>query len=279
MDSGIEGTLSKFDNDTKLCGVVNMLEGRDAMQNELDRLERWARANCMKFNKAKYKVLHVGWGNSKHSYRLGEEWIESSPEEKDLGVMIDEKLNMNQQCALAAQKANRVLGCIKRTVTSRSREVILPLCSTLVRPHLEYCIQLWGSPVQERDMDLLERVQRRATKLIRGLEHLSYEDRLRELGLFSLEKRWLWGDLIVAFQYLKGAYRQDGEGLFMRDCSDRTRGNGFKLKEGRFRLDVRKKFFTVRVVRHWNRLPREVVDAPSPEVFKARLDEALGNLV
>jgi len=147
-----------------------------------------------------------------------------------------------------------------------------------MRPHLESRVQLW-SPQHKKDMDVLEQVQRKATKMIRGLKCLSCEDRLRELVLFSLEKRRLGGDLKAAFQYLKGAYRKDGEGLFTRVCSDRSRANDSKLKEGRFRLDIRKKFFTMRVVRHWNRLPRAAVDAPSLEVFKARLDGALSILV
>ncbi|KAK4810747.1 hypothetical protein QYF61_007721 [Mycteria americana] len=210
--------------------------GQDVIQRDLDKLEKWACVNLMRFNKAKCRVLHL------------------------------------------AQKANCILGCIKRSVASRLREVILPLYFVLVRLHLEYRVQLW-SPQHKKDMELLERVQRRATKMIQGLEHLSYKERLRELGLFSLEKRRLLGDLIAAFQYLKGAYRKDGDRLFSKACCDRTRSNGFKLSEGRFRLDLRKKFFTTRVVKHWNRLPREVVEAPSLETFKVRLDGALSNLI
>jgi len=153
--------------------------------------------NRMKFNKAKCKVLHMGRGNPKHKYRLDGEWLESSTEEKDLGVLVDEMLNMSRQCALAGQEAHRISGCIKRSVASRSRD------TALVIPHLEDCIQLW-SPQHKKDMDLLESVQRRVTEMIRGLEYLSYEDRLKELGLFSLEKRRLRGDLIAAFQYLEG---------------------------------------------------------------------------
>ncbi|KAF7236297.1 Tenascin-X [Varanus komodoensis] len=265
MEEGVNSLLIKFADDSKTGAVATTEEQVLQIQKVLDRLWKWAGDNRMAFNVDKCKVLHLGHRNRCHKYRLGDKWLESSACERDFRVLVDCRLNMSQQCDAAVKRANATLDCVARSVASRSREVLLPLCMTLVCPQLEYCAHY------RKDIARLESVQRRATRLVASLQGMGYEARLRELGLFSLEKRTLRGDLLATYRYER-CHMEVGRDLFSPAEEGRTRSNGAKLREPRFHLDARRYFLTVRTPRVWNGLPWEVVEAPSVRVFKDRLD-------
>ena len=208
-----------------------------------------------------------------HLTQDGQKWnIESVQQEKDLGVLTSCDLSMSYQCMEAASKASRVLGMVRRQFKVLDKESFLIIYKGFIRPHLEYAIQAW-SPYLRRDIECLEKVQRRATKMVDGLRNLPYELRLQRLKLTTLEKRRQRGDLIEAYKILTGKEGVDPDCFFTLDKrAYNTRGHELKLYTNRSRLDLRKNFFSQRVVPYWNNLPGTVVKAESVNSFKNRLD-------
>ena len=268
----VESTARLFADDTKLYRELHCDNGRHLLQADIELLEEWAVKWQLPFNKEKCKIMHIGSSNPRFDYQMGGTSITSVAKEKDLGVIIDDSLKFHEQTAAAVGRANRVLGLIKRAFTLLDAKTLPLLFKTMVRPHLEYASSVWG-PSHRMDQDAIERVQRRATKLVRSLKNLRYEDRLRALKLPSMHYRRIRGDMIMVFQILSGHLRIRETDLFERELSERTRGHGLKLKKPRFNSHLRQTSFCCRVIPLWNGLPSDVVTAPSINAFKNRLDD------
>ena len=277
LDQGLLSRISKFADDTKVGINAKDVSEVKQGQDDLKKIGKWSQDWQMPFNLEKCKVMHVGQGNSKERYELLGKELKTCDEEKDLGVVITSDLKSSRQCIEAEKKAQKVLGYIKRQFTTRKAETILTLYRALVRPHLEYAVQFW-SPALRKDVERLEKVQARATKLIPNIRHISYERRLTQLNLYSLEKRRIRGQLIETFKMLKGIENIDHRNLFTLS-SNQTRSNGWKLDLKRFNTTQCGTFFTYKVPTYWNKLPAEVVNSTTINQFKNKLDRIIDTIL
>ena len=244
----------------------------NVLANDLAQLEKWSSQWQMKFNTEKCSVIHLGKSNPQNLYRLGNVQLSSSEKERDLGVLVDKSMKFSEHVNSVVSSSNAVLGMIKRNITCKNKNIITRLYKALVRPKLEFCVQAWR-PYLKKDIDKIERVQHRATKMIEECRGLGYEGRLKFTGLITLEDRRTRGDMIEVFKVLKGISKVDSSRWFRLADSSRTRGHRYKLVKCRSRLDVRKNFFSQRVVNTWNSLPEAVVEADSVNCFKNRYDK------
>ena len=271
LDESITSNVLKFADDTKLFRKVNTDGDKQHLQNDLDRLVKWSEKWQMLFNFGKCKCLHTGHGNLNVNYKMGATVLGTTVKEKDLGVTISADMKVSEQCGIAASKGNQILGLIRRNITYKGKKLIIPLYKAIVRPHLEYCIQAWR-PYRKKDIDTLERIQRRATKMIPELRDLSYEERLKECGLTTLETRRLRGDQIEVFKILNGYENIDRNMFFSLKKDSRTRGHEVKLVKDQCRLDIRKHSFSQRTINDWNKLSTDCVTASSVNMFKNKVD-------
>lgn len=277
IDDGITSEVLKFADDTKVFRKVATVEQAFTLQEDMHKLFYWSKEWQMMFNSAKCKCLHMGYGNPKYDYFIDTDPIESVSEEKDLGIIMHDSLDPSQQVAKVVKTANQVLGMIRRTYEDKSKENIVGLYKSLVRPHLEYCVQAWR-PYWQKDIDNIEKVQRRATKLIPELKDMVYEDRLKETKLISLEMRRLRADLLEVFKIVHGFEDVNPENFFVFQSEtgrQNTRGHSHKIYKQRSRLMVRKFFFSQRVIEEWNNLPGTATNATTINGFKSQLDPLL----
>ena len=281
----VNGFVFKFADDTKCGRIINDDQDRAAMQADINRLLEWAEKWQMDFNKKKCKIMHFGNSNPRFSYHMGGYApggivVEEVHEEKDLGVMISDTLKPGAQCAKAAKKANSVLGQMSRAFHFRDKVVWIRLYKTFVRPHLEFCVQAW-CPWYKKDIELLENVQKRAVNMVTGLRSNSYEDKLKELNLPSLQARRTRGDMIQVWKYLHGV-SLGGRDLLRNashehDRETRHTANSMNLARCLGNLELRKNFFTSRCVDGWNCLPADIQSAENLNLFKDRYDRYMSD--
>ena len=274
--------LSLFADDSKIFTRIvseknkNCREtcGREILQKDLDSIKEWAVKWRMEFNVDKCKVMHLGNKNPKHTYTMGGENLAVTTEEKDLGVIFDEKLEFGKHIKVIVSRANRMLGMIRRGFTCLDQEIFKLLYPVLVRPLLEYCVQVW-SPHLKMDIDLIEKVQKRAVRMVPGMKNLSYEERLAKLGLTTLVERRFRGDMIETYKLLTN---KEGISRNIFFKMRKERGNpelfrGLVIFKKRTTGRLRRKYtFSQRVVNPWNKLRREEVQAIKTSNFKAKFD-------
>jgi len=268
----VTSTIKIFADDTKVYRVVESALDFGLLQRDLDNLIQWSQKWLLSFNLQKCKVIHFGFKNVNYAYKMDDTDLQSVVREKDLGVVVDNELKFSDHVRSVVAKANSRLGMIKRNFINLSPEVFIPLYKSLVRPILEYCSAAWN-PMLLSDSYEIEKVQRRATRLIPGLSHFTYPTRLRILNLDSLKFRRRRADLILVFRVINGIDALEWSDFFEFSPVSKTRGHTLKLLKPRARLNVRKNFFTHRVVNDWNNLSPETISCSSLKSFKDALSK------
>jgi hypothetical protein len=272
--------LAKFADDTKWAMVVEDDDDRKVFQQGLNALINWSEEWQMLFNVDKCKVIHVGAKNHGYKYEMGGGELDEADFEKDVGVLIHRNLRPSLQCAKAAKRANSVLGQLTRAVSYRDKETFMSLYTTYVRPHLEYAVQAW-CPWTLGDKEILENVQRRAVAMVTNLRGRTYGERLAEMGMTTLENRRRRGDLIQMFRVMAGKDRVEPSTWFS-PAQNREGAMSTRLTSGSFNVErklgkseVRKNFWSVRVVDTWNTLPDSVKSSASVDIFKNSIDNLM----